>query len=86
MDKWRPRGPVYVFASREARDSAREAVATIEHRGGHVFVDTCLEVTLLEHVSKTVATPSGKGAVYLPTLCGQRVVLEDIEKLFQRYA
>jgi len=86
MDKWRPRVPVYVFASREARDSAQEAAATIERHGGHVFVDTCLEVTLLEHVSKTVATPSGKGAVYLPTLCGQRVVLEDIEKLFQRYA
>jgi predicted aconitase len=37
-------------------------------------------------VSKTVATPSGKGAVYLPTLCGQKVIVEDVERLFRRYA
>ena len=66
--------------------ATRKAVARIEGVGGRVFVDTCLEVTMIENVSKTVATPSGKGAVYLPTLCGQKVILDDVERLFRRYA
>ena len=86
IEKNRPRVPVWVFTSRPARDTAREAVARIEAHGGRVLVDTCLEVTLIENVSKTVATPSGKGAVYLPTLCGQKIVMDDIEALFRRYA
>ena len=75
-----------MFTSRAVREAAIGAVLRIEVLGGRVLADTCLEVTLLEHVSKTVATPSGKGAVYLPTLCGQKVVMEDIDRLFRRYA
>jgi predicted aconitase len=86
MNRYRPRIPVWVFTSRAAREAAVGSVLRIEVLGGRVLADTCLEVTLLEHVSKTVATPSGKGAVYLPTLCGQKVVMEDIERLFRRYA
>jgi hypothetical protein len=86
MERNRPRIPVWVFTSRTARDEGSQAVARIEAQGGRVLVDTCLEVTMIENVSKTVATPSGKGAVYLPTLCGQRVVMEDAERLFRRYA
>ncbi len=86
MERNRPRIPVWAFTSRTARDEGSEAVARIEAQGGRVLVDTCLEVTMIENVSKTVATPSGKGAVYLPTLCGQRVVMEDVERLFRRYA
>ena len=44
------------------------------------------EVTLLEHRFHTVATPSGKGAYYLPSLCAQKVILDDIETLLERYA
>jgi len=86
IEKHRPRIPVLIFTSRSARDGAAKAVARIEGVGGRVFVDTCLEVTMIENVSKTVATPSGKGAVYLPTLCGQKVILDDVERLFRRYA
>ena len=86
MGRYRPRIPVWVFTSRAAREAAIGAVVRIEVLGGRVLADTCLEVTLLEHVSKTVATPSGKGAVYLPTLCGQKVVMEDIDRLLRRYA
>jgi len=86
MEKNRPRIPVWVFTSRGARDVAAASVARIEAQGGRVLVDTCLEVTLIENVSKTVATPSGKAAVYLPTLCGQKIVMDDIESLFRRYA
>jgi len=86
MDRNRPRIPVWVFTSRAARDAASASVVRIESNGGRVLVDTCLEVTLIENVSKTVATPSGKGAVYLPSLCGQKIVFDDIESLFRRYA
>jgi predicted aconitase len=40
----------------------------------------------MELWAKTTATPSGKGAIYLPTLCGQKVVLEDLEELLRRFA
>ncbi len=86
VGRHRPRIPVWVFASRSARDAAADAVARIEGLGGRVFVDTCLEVTMIENVSQTVATPSGKGAVYLPTLCGQKVIMDEVERLFRRYA
>jgi predicted aconitase len=81
-----PRLPVWVFTSRSVRDACPEAVASIEAHGGRVLADTCLEVTLLEHRFSTVATPSGKGAYYLPSLCRQKVILDDIERLLERYA
>ena len=86
VDRAPPRVPVWVFASRAVRDASPEAVATLERRGGKVLADTCLEVTLLEHRFTTVATPSGKGAYYLPSLCRQKVILDDIRRLLERYA
>lgn len=81
-----PRIPVWVFTSREVRDANPEAISTIERFGGRVLADTCLEVTLLEHRFGTVATPSGKGAYYLPTLCKQKVILDRIDAVLERYA
>lgn len=86
VERTPPRIPVWVFASRSVRDSAPEAVASIERRGGRVLADTCLEVTLLEHRFGTVATPSGKAAYYLPSLCKQKVILDAVETLLERYA
>jgi len=86
LDRRPPRIPVWVFTSRIVRNENPEAVATIERNGGRVLADTCLEVTLLEHRFHTVATPSGKGAYYLPSLCSQKVILDDIESLLERYA
>jgi predicted aconitase len=81
-----PRIPVWVFTSRPVREANAEAVAAIERQGGRVLADTCLEVTLLEHRFGTVATPSGKAAYYLPSLCKQKVILEEIDALLERYA
>ena len=81
-----PRIPVWVVTSRIVRDACPEAVATLERHGGKVLADTCLEVTLLEHRFTTGATPSGKGAYYLPSLCRQKVILDDIGRLLERYA
>jgi predicted aconitase len=86
VDRRPPRIPVWVFTSRIVREACPDAVASIERQGGRVLADTCLEVTLLEHRFRTVATPSGKGAYYLPSLCGQKVILADIESLLERYA
>jgi predicted aconitase len=81
-----PRLPVWVFTSRRVREACPDAVEAIERQGGRVLADTCLEVTLLEHRFHTVATPSGKGAYYLPSLCSQKVILDDIDTLLERYA
>ena len=86
VDRRPPRIPVWVFTSRIVRDACPDAVRVIEEQGGRVLADTCLEVTLLEHRFHTVATPSGKGAYYLPSLCAQKVILDDIETLLERYA
>lgn len=86
VDRTPPRIPVWVFASRIVREACPDSVAAIERHGGRVLADTCLEVSLLEHRFGTVATPSGKGAYYLPSLCRQKVILDDIERLLERYA
>lgn len=86
VERTPPRIPVWVFTSRAVRDAHPSAVGSIERHGGRVLADTCLEVTLLEHRFGTVATPSGKGAYYLPSLCRQKVILEDIGTILERYA
>src|SRR5881296_4568381 len=85
IDRTPPRIPVWVFTSRIVRDANPEAVGIIERHGGRVLADTCLEVTLLEHRFGTVATPSGKGAYYLPSLSRQKVVFEELKTLLERY-
>ena len=86
VDRTPPRIPVWVFTSRAAREARPDSVATIERNGGRVLADTCLEVTVLEHRFGTVATPSGKGAYYLPSLCHQKVILDDVRALLERFA
>lgn len=86
VERTPPRKPVWVFTSRAVRDANPDPVASIERAGGRVLADTCLEVTLLEHKFGTVATPSGKGAYYLPSLCKQKVILDDLRSLLERYA
>jgi len=85
LEKHRPRPRVYVFTSRTARAEAADAAKRIEALGHLVLVDTCLEVAPMERWATATATPSGKGAVYLPTLCGQKVVLDDLEELLRRF-
>jgi len=86
LEHYRPRPRVYVFASRAARTAAGDAAKRIEALGHLVLVDTCLEVSPMELWAKTTATPSGKGAIYLPTLCGQKIILDDLEELLRRFS
>jgi predicted aconitase len=86
LDRYHPRPRVFAFTSRTAKAHAADAVRRIESLGHVVLVDTCLEVSPMELWATTTATPSGKGAIYLPTLCGQRVVLDDLEEILRRFS
>lgn len=86
LETHRPKPRVFAFTSRTARSEAGDAARRIEALGHVVLVDTCLEVSPMELWANTTATPSGKGAIYLPTLCAQRVVLDDLEELFRRFS
>jgi len=86
LDRYRPRPRVFAFTNRTAKAEAADAARRIEALGHVVLVDTCLEVSPMELWARTTATPSGKGAIYLPTLCGQRVVLDDLEELMRRFS
>lgn len=86
LERLRPRPRVFVFTSRAAKSEAPDPVRRIEALGHVVLADTCLEVSPMELWARTTATPSGKGAIYLPTLCGQKVVLDELEELLRRFA
>ena len=84
VEEIRPRRRFWVCTSRWVRELAKADVARLESHGGVVLADTCLEVTPLELLAKTTGTPSGKAAVYLPSLCHQKVVLAETEDLLRR--
>lgn len=83
VDEIRPKKRFWVCTSRFVRALAKDAVERLEHRGGIVLADTCLEVTPLDLFAKTTGTPSGKAAVYLPSLCKQKVIVADPEELLR---
>lgn len=84
LEAHRPRVPVWAFTSRLVMVQAREAVERIERMGGRVVADTCPEVTPLDLVARDVGCPSAKAAVYLPSLSGQRVFVDEAERLMRR--
>jgi len=84
VEEIRPKRRFWVCTSRWVRDLGRADVERLERHGGVVLADTCLEVTPLELFAGTTGTPSGKAAVYLPSLCKQKVVLEDAADLLRR--
>lgn len=84
METHRPRVPVWAFTSRTVAERAAEAVKRIRDLGGKVVLDTCPEVMPLDLFAKRVGSPSAKAAVYLPSLSGQRVLIDDSEELMRR--
>jgi len=55
----------------------------ILRRFGKIACDTCMVVAPLEKLSKISATDSAKAAVYLPTLCNQRVLYTTRKELLE---
>jgi predicted aconitase len=84
MEAHRPKMPVWAFTSRRVAERAADSVKRIQELGGRVVLDTCPEVMPLDLIAHKVGSPSAKAAVYLPSLSGQRVVIEDSEKLMRR--
>lgn len=50
---------------------------------GKIACDTCMVVAPLEEISHNAATDSGKAAVYLPTLCKQKVLFAPRNELLE---
>ncbi len=85
LSQTNPGKEVWVFTSRRVASENPEVVKSIRAHGGRVILDTCPEVTPLELFARASGTPSGKGAVYLPTLCRQRVLLDEAANLVRRF-
>src|SRR2546425_9827274 len=81
-----PRIPVWVFTSRIVRDANPEAVAGLEPNGGRGLPHTRLEGTPPGGRFRTGATPAGSGADHPPSLCKQKVIFDDLDRLLERYA
>jgi len=67
---------LWITTARETRQRARERglVAAIEASGGRVVADMCVVIAPMQQLSfRTVATPSAKGATYLPSHAGLTV-------------
>jgi predicted aconitase len=73
---------LWVTMAREVRAEAekRMLVEELTSLGGQVVADTCLVVAPIEELGfQTVATPSGKGAYYLPSHTGLAVRYGSLE-------
>jgi len=72
----RVRTALWITTARKVREQAESAglVKEIEAAGGRVVADMCVVVAPMQELNfRTVATPSGKGAIYLPSHAGLRV-------------
>ncbi|MFA5559867.1 MAG: aconitase X [Methanofastidiosum sp.] len=49
------------------------------------MADTCMVVTPIEEMYEKTATNSGKAAIYLPSLCKQKVRFDDLESLIRDF-
>lgn len=78
--------PLWICTSRAVKDrAAREGLQSIiEEAGGRIVADTCMVVAPIEHMGfATTAVDSGKAAHYLPGLCRQQVVFDDLASLIE---
>ena len=54
----------------------------IEDAGGHIVLDTCMVVAPIEQMGyEVIGVNSGKAANYVPSMCGLKVIFDDIENL-----
>ncbi|MEW6748710.1 MAG: aconitase X catalytic domain-containing protein [Candidatus Micrarchaeota archaeon] len=77
----------WVCTARKTKEEAEKLgySAAISSAGGRVVADTCMVVCPLERMGYvTTGTDSGKAAVYLPSLCKQKVAFGDLEDILYR--
>ncbi|MFA6710050.1 MAG: aconitase X, partial [Candidatus Methanomethylophilaceae archaeon] len=73
---------IWFCTSETVRDRCSEDVKVME-QFGHVIADTCMVVAPIEGTFSRTGTNSCKAANYLPTLCSQRVMCQDITELLK---
>jgi predicted aconitase len=79
----RVRAALWITAAREVREQAEAEglVAAVEASGGRVVADMCAVVAPMQELGfRTLATPSAKGATYLPSYAGLRVRYGTVER------
>ena len=79
----RVRTALWITTAREVRQRAEieGLVAALEASGGRVVADMCAVVAPMRELGfRTVATPSAKGATYLPSHAGLRVRYGTVER------
>ncbi|HUX76301.1 MAG TPA: aconitase X catalytic domain-containing protein [Anaerolineae bacterium] len=83
LDGRRVRTALWITAAREMREraAAEGLVAAVEASGGRVIADMCAVVAPMQELGfRTLATPSAKGATYLPSYAGLRVRYGTVEQ------
>lgn len=83
-DKTKKKNDVEIWfcTSSKIRDECQDEVAIME-RFGPVLADTCMVVAPIEGVFERTGTNSAKAGNYLPTLCSQKVMCQDISVLME---
>ena len=71
---------IWFCTSSKIREECVDEVKIME-QFGPVIADTCMVVAPIEGVFKRTGTNSAKAGNYLPTLCSQQVLFNDISKL-----
>jgi predicted aconitase len=79
----RVKAALWITTAREVREQAeaRGLVAAVEASGGRVVADMCVVVAPMQELGfRTLATPSAKGATYVPSHAGLRVRYGTVEQ------
>lgn len=73
---------IWFCTSNDVRKKCEEDVRIME-QFGRVLTDTCMVVTPIEESFHSTGTNSAKAGNYLPTLCSQKVMFNDLIKLME---
>jgi predicted aconitase len=89
LDGRQVQAALWITTAREVREEAETQglVAAIEASGGRVVADMCAVVAPMQELGfRTLATPSAKGATYLPSHAGLRVRYGTVEQCVEAAA
>lgn len=80
------KGDIWICTSRYVKNELeRTGVAQELEKYAKLLADTCMVVAPIEDNYSRTATNSGKAAVYLPSLCKQKVRFGDLESLIKDF-
>lgn len=80
------KGDIWICTSRYVKNELeRTGIAQEIEKYAKLLADTCMVVTPIEEMYKKTATNSGKAAIYLPSLCKQKVRFDDLESLIRDF-